>query len=124
MTQEQSKRAAYFHRSALKIANEAQENFERGQFDRVIRKSQEAVELLFKSKLLQKGREPAKTHDLRDLQQALGESLSVNALDLVFLSEERIPSFYAGMDFIPDEEYTREDAERCLNVLRTLSLVG
>ncbi len=90
-----SERAAYFIRSAKKIAHEARVSFSEGSYDRAIRKTHECLELYFKG--------------------VPGEILD-------YLSTERIPSFYGADDLIPDETYGPEDAERGLRVLDALQL--
>lgn len=123
MTQGQQKRASYFLRSATEIADEACESHKKKRFDRVIRKTHEALELFLKAGLLQQGIEPAKSHDLALLAQPLKKSVAINEADLDFLTEQRIPAFYGAEDFIPDQEYALEDSDRCLNILRAVGLI-
>lgn len=123
MSASQTGLSGYCFRSSRRLAREAEESAKRKEFDRVVRKTQEAVELFFKSRLLKKGIEPVKTHDL----VALGSHLDIDAKvleeDLVFLTQERIPAFYGAADFIPDESYEQQDADRCLRILRILRLL-
>lgn len=123
MSPSQTRLSKYFFRSSRRVAREATESANHKEFDRVVRKTQEAVELLFKSKLLQKGIEPAKTHDLVDLADHLDLGTKVSEEDLVFLTQERIPAFYGAVDFIPDETYGQQDADRCLGILNALELL-
>lgn len=122
MTQGQKARQEYYRRLARKISHEIHENFSRDEFDRVIRKTQECVELWLKAALLELGMEPAKTHNLLELSNHLPHFTTLTNEDLIFLSEERIPSFYAADDFIPDQQYSKEDGERCLKILSLLGL--
>ena len=69
------------------------------------------------------GREPAKIHDLLTLSQGLILPNGITKEDLVFLSEERIPSFYGGSDFVPTEEYDEVEALRCLEILKIFGLI-
>lgn len=129
MTETQLSRAAYYFRSAVRIANEVEYSFSKNEFDRAVRKTQEAIELLLKGKLLEKGIEPAKTHDLRDLFDFIPQPLEatfakVSMDDLVYLSEERIPSFYGGSDFIPDQIYDQNDGLRCVSILKMFGLLS
>lgn len=120
MTQE---RSAYFLRSAKRIAQEAVESVKKKEFDRVVRKSQESVELLVKHRLLERGIEPAKTHNIQELAKRLEQKIPISSEDLFYLSEERIPSFYGAEDFIPDQNYDESDGERCLAILRQVKLI-
>lgn len=123
MSPTQTKRAHYSMRLAKHIAAEAQQSHFLLQYYRVVRKTHEALETWVKAKLLSKEIEPAKSHDLNSLFDAAGECETVLAKDLEFLTQERIPSFYGADDFIPDEEYTAEDSERCLQILRKVGLI-
>lgn len=120
MTPGQKRRADYFLRSSKEIALEARESSEKEKFDRVVRKAHESVELYLKALLLQDGIEPAKSHDLSALAMPITSKISLTEADLDFLTEQRIPSFYGADDFIPDQEYSEEDALRCLTILKLL----
>lgn len=120
MTASQKKRADYFLRSSAQIAQEARTSYNEKHFDRVVRKTHEAVELFLKGKILALGIEPAKTHDLAELASLLPQPGQIAIIDLEFLSGERIPSFYGANDFIPDQEYDNDDAERCIKILNLL----
>ena len=123
MTKGQKAQSAYCMRSSRRIAREAQESFDKEEQDRVVRKSQEAVELFLKSLLLSEGIEPVKSHDLVQLASNLKKEISVSKEDLDFLTEERIPAFYGAADFVPDEAYDKEDGKRCLKLLKSLGLL-
>lgn len=121
MSPSQSKQAQYFLRSSKRIAREAKRSFDEGEYDRVVRKTQEAVELCLKGRLLIKGIEPAKVHDLVMLAQGLGENPGIVDMELDFLTQERIPAFYGASDFVPDESYDKSDG--CLSILKTMELL-
>lgn len=123
MTDGQKRQSAYFRRSAQRIADEAAESFQKKAYDRVVRKTQEAVELHLKALLLEEGIEPVKTHNLVQLASGLKKKVPLSNKELAFLTEERIPSFYGAADFVPDEAYEVEDGTRCLNILKTLGLL-
>ena len=122
MTKGQSNQSAYFMRSAKRIAREAKESFDKGEYDRVVRKTQESVELYLKSHLLLEGVEAVKTHDLVLLTANLKKKIKVDRETLDFLTEERIPAFYGAADFVPDETYEEDDGKRCLKALQALGL--
>ncbi len=123
MTPSQKTRADYLHRSAIRVALEAKENAVKKEFDRVIRKTHEALELLFKGLLIEQGIEPAKTHDLSQLYQRIANpKFQLQEDDLTFLTEQRIPAFYGAPDFVPDEDYSDEDCSRCLSLLAAAGL--
>ena len=117
------KRAAYFLRSARVIANECLASQKDGAHDRVVRKAHEAMEMYLKGKLLEKGIEPAKTHDLKGLAAAIGGLPGVTPDQLDVLTAERVPSFYGAHDVIPDEDYTSEDSDSALSILRAAGLL-
>lgn len=123
MSPGQKSRSEYLERTAKLIAGEAAESHLKGHHDRVIRKTHESLELLLKSRLLQKGIEPAKTHDLLSLAKVLGAPLPVTEQELSFLTEARIPSFYGADDFIPDQHYQTVDSQKALNILRAFGLL-
>lgn len=120
MTEGQERRSQYFLRSSHELVLEARDSFARKKFDRVLRKAHEAVELYLKSLLLIQGIEPAKSHDLAALATPLGDQVKIAEADLDFLTEQRIPAFYGADDFIPDQEYTEEDAARCLAIIASI----
>jgi len=86
----------------------------------VVRKAQELVELALKGILRQLGVEPPKQHDVGwlvvEFKDRLPAKVSGQAERLAriskWLRKEREFSFYGDVDFIPTEEYTKEDAER------------
>ncbi|PWU21113.1 MAG: hypothetical protein C5B49_03100 [Bdellovibrio sp.] len=122
MTLKQSERSSYLLREAKKIAREVRENFQRAEYERVIRKTHEALELWLKGRILESGVEPAKIHDLMQLDQRLPKPSGLSNEDLLFLTTERIPAFYGAEDIIPDKAYAVEDGERCLRCLDKVGL--
>lgn len=106
--------------------------FEDGAFSDVIREAQELVELVLKGMLRFVGIEPPKQHDvgglLREHRDRLPARVSSEVDRLADIShrlrKEREFAFYGDEDFIPTEEYTREDAQAALDDARfALSLV-
>jgi len=91
-------------------------------FSDVVREAQEIVELALKGMLRHVGVEPPKWHDVGEpLLQFAGRFPSAVRGHLERLAEvshwlrkEREFSFYGDVDFIPTEEYTRQDAERAM----------
>lgn len=92
----------------------------------VIRESQEIVELALKGMLRQVGVEPPKWHDvgahLKEFNHRFEEAVQVRVDRLAqiskWLRKEREFSFYGDIDFIPTEEYSREDALRAMDDAR------
>ncbi|HHV62900.1 MAG TPA: HEPN domain-containing protein [Firmicutes bacterium] len=86
----------------------------------VIREAQEIVELVLKGILRQAGIDPPKQHDvgnfLVEFRERLPGPVRENIARLAeiskWLRKEREFAFYGDVDFIPTEEYIREDAER------------
>ena len=106
-------------------------------FSDVVREAQETVELALKGMLRQVGIEPPKWHDvgpaLLEFKGRFPESVKSDLPRLAeisaWLREERELSFYGDTDFIPTEEYTREQAERAVEdagfaVLAAEKLIG
>ncbi|RJR50350.1 MAG: HEPN domain-containing protein [Desulfobacteraceae bacterium] len=91
-------------------------------FSDVIREAQEIVELALKGMLRQVGIEPPKWHDvgphLKEFQERFEEPVRAHIQRLAavskWLRKEREFSFYGDIDFIPTEEYSREDALRAM----------
>ena len=88
----------------------------------VVREAQELVELALKGMLRKVGVDPPKWHDVGPILQEHAE-LFPQALrpDLVrlasiskWLRKEREFAFYGDIDFIPTEEYVRDDANRAI----------
>ena len=98
----------------------------RGAFSDVVREAQEAVELLLKAILRQVGVEPPKWHDVRDLlvanEMRLPQQVRPHVHRLAAISawlrKERELAFYGDADFLPTEEYTREQAAQALSDAR------
>lgn len=88
----------------------------------VVREAQELVELALKAMLRQAGIDPPKWHDVgpiladheeRFTPDVRGEIPRLRAISR-WLRKERELAFYGDIDFVPTEEYSREDAERAL----------
>ena len=90
----------------------------RDAFSDVIRESQEVVELALKGVLRAIGIDPPKWHDVGDLLIEFEAKLPMLAPDEIrglaaaskSLRKEREFSFYGDVDFIPTDEYDRDDA--------------
>jgi HEPN domain-containing protein len=106
---------------------------EESAYSDVIREAQEIVEFALKRVLRKIGIEPPKWHDVGGLLLEYAERLpGIPVEDLQrlasishWLRKEREFSFYGDVDFIPTEQYTREDALRAEDdaqfVVETLS---
>lgn len=89
----------------------------------VVRESQELVELALKGMLREVGVDPPKWHDVGPvlLEQAalFPASLQTDLPRLAeisrWLRKEREFAMYGDIDFIPTEEYRRDDAERAMS---------
>lgn len=89
----------------------------------VVREAQEIVELALKGMLRQIGIEPPKWHDVGQLileyRGRFPSEVSINAEKLAgisaWLRKEREFSFYGDIDFIPSEQYSKEDAQRAID---------
>lgn len=88
----------------------------------VVREAQELVELALKAMLRKVGVDPPKWHDVGPIleqqsqlfPEALRPDLSRLATVSKWLRKEREFAFYGDIDFIPTEQYGRDDAERAL----------
>jgi HEPN domain-containing protein len=89
----------------------------------VVREAQEIVELALKGMLRQVGMEPPHWHDVgrlvrehRDRFPGVTDA-GIERLTRVStaLRKERELAFYGAIDFIPTDEYTREQAEEALD---------
>ncbi len=95
-------------------------------FSDVVREAQEIVELALKGMLRQVGIEPPKWHDvgqmLLEYRARFPAEVAAEADRLASISawlrKEREFSFYGDIDFIPTEEYSREDALRAMEDAR------
>ncbi len=88
----------------------------------VIREAQEIVELCLKGMLRKAGIEPPKIHEVsgllleyrdkypQEVTRHFGELARISKT----LRKERELAFYGEIDFIPTEEYTKEDAEKTI----------
>lgn len=92
----------------------------KGAYSDVVREAQELVELALKGMLRAIGVEPPKLHDvgglLLDHRERFPPDIRAELKDLAQISKrlrkERELAFYGDLDFIPTEEYTREDARK------------
>ena len=106
-------------RSRLKIL---QVLLDEDAYSDVVREAQEIVELALKGMLRQVGIEPPKWHDVGGFLLQFGDrfpALEPHRLERLAeisarLRKEREFSFYGDIDFIPTEQYSREDAERAI----------
>jgi HEPN domain-containing protein len=93
----------------------------------VVREAQEIVELALKGMLRQVGVEPPKWHDVGGFLLQFGDRFPAFERDQLErlaeistrLRKEREFSFYGDIDFIPTEQYSREDAQRAIDEART-----
>src|SRR3989337_1348027 len=89
----------------------------------VVREAQEIVELALKGMLRQIGIEPPKWHDVGQLileyRTRFPDEVSAQAEKLAgisaWLRKERKFSFYVDIDFIPTEQYSRDDAQHAID---------
>lgn len=96
--------------------------FTKGAFSDVIRESQEVVELSLKGMLRFVGVEPPKIHDVGGLllehKDKFPEDIAKQLKKLAEISKrlrkERELAFYGDIDFIPTEEYTKQDAQEAI----------
>ena len=95
-------------------------------FSDVVREAQELVELALKGMLRYVGIDPPKWHDVGPI---IAEHLDLfpedirNSVDRLMeiskrLRRERELAFYGDIDFIPTEEYTREDGLEAIDDAR------
>jgi len=97
--------------------------FKKDAFSDVIRESQEIVELSLKGMLRFIGVEPPKIHDVGGLllehEDKFPEDIVKQLKKLADISKrlrkERELAFYGDIDFIPTEEYTKQDAKDAIN---------
>ncbi|MBW1982801.1 MAG: HEPN domain-containing protein [Deltaproteobacteria bacterium] len=95
-------------------------------FSDVVREAQELVELALKGMLRYVGIDPPKWHDvgpiLTEHQELLPRDIRPSVARLAKISKrlrrEREFAFYGDIDFIPTEEYTREDALQAMDDAR------
>ena len=89
----------------------------------VVREAQELVELALKGMLRQVGMEPPHWHDVgrfvrehRDRFPGITDSGIERLAEVsTALRKERELAFYGAIDFVPTDEYTREQAEQALD---------
>ena len=95
-------------------------------FSDVVREAQEIVELSLKGMLRQVGVEPPKWHDVGSFLLEFGDrfpDLRSDRLERLAqisarLRKEREFSFYGDIDFIPTEQYSRDDARQAIDEAR------
>lgn len=95
-------------------------------FSDVVREAQELVELALKGMLRYVGVDPPKWHDVGPIiaehHNLLPEAIQGAITRLQEISKrlrrEREFAFYGDIDFIPTEEYTRQDALRAIEDAR------
>lgn len=100
--------------------------FKKSAFSDVVREAQEIVELSLKGMLRFVGIEPPKFHDVGGLllehNNKFPPDISRNLEKLAFISKklrkERELAFYGDIDFIPTEEYKKEDAKEAIEDAR------
>lgn len=88
----------------------------------VIREAQEIIELLEKSILIYLDINPPKWYDVIDLLIKHSEKLGIEVKERLkkieknckWLRGQRELSFYGDMDFIPEDFYSKKDAERAI----------
>lgn len=89
----------------------------------VVREAQEIVGLALKGMLRQIGIEPPKWHDVGQLileyKTRFPDEVSAQAEKLAgisaWLRKEREFSFYGDIDFIPTEQYSKDDSQRTID---------
>jgi HEPN domain-containing protein len=94
----------------------------KGAFSDVIGEAQEIVELATKAMLRKVGIDPPKWHDVGEIlldkadrfMPEVKSKLSQVAEISKALRVDRDLSFYGDIDFIPTEEYTRQDADKAI----------
>jgi len=99
---------------------------EKRAYSDVVREAQELVELALKALLRHVGIEPPKWHDVstillehRDRFPGVAEAdLERLATASTWLRKERELSLYGDIDFIPTEQYGRDDAARAIEDAR------
>ena len=97
--------------------------FREEDYSDVVREAQEIVELCLKGMLRFVGIEPPKYHDVSSLIMEHRERFrEIRLKDLRKISKiskalrkERELAFYGDIDFIPTEEYTRNDAKKIMD---------
>jgi hypothetical protein len=95
---------------------------EQDAYSDVIREAQEMVELALKGMLRQVLIDPPKWHDVSPILKEQAERFSDEIRQHIprlaeisrWLRKEREFAFYGDIDFIPTEQYSREDAQRAM----------
>lgn len=112
---------AYLEKAELRIKALKFLHGEKGYSD-VVREAQECVELLLKAALRHLGLEAPKTHDVskvfQEKKDILPPLLANNLDEIVSISrtlrKERELAFYGTEDWIPTEEYSKEDSQEAI----------
>ncbi len=94
--------------------------FDARDFSDVVREAQAIVELAGKGILRHLGVEPPKVHDVGPLLRQYADRLPPGAWERLIeesrrLRRERELAFSGDLDFIPTDEYTRDDARRAID---------
>lgn len=121
---------AYFEKFYVRV-EVLREYHKRKSYSDVIREGQEALELCIKGILRSIGVEPSFSHDPgKELSEVLhktpksiqniGEELTLWSKKL---RKEREFAFYGASDFIPTEEYTKEDSLEVIEFLEKVSKI-
>lgn len=120
MTADQLARSYFARARKRRVALQAL--FDVAGYADVMREGQELVELVLKGMLRVVGIDPPKWHDVGRILVDNAELFPVEMRDALprmaaistRLRKERELSFYGEIDFIPDENYSREDAAAVL----------
>jgi len=95
--------------------------FQEKSYADVVRESQEIVELCGKGILRLFGIDPPKFHDVSNIMLELSKKYKQYQKDFKkyskiskWLRKERELAFYGEVDFIPSEEYTKNDAKKAI----------
>jgi HEPN domain-containing protein len=94
----------------------------KGAYSDLVREAQEIVELCLKGMLRYVGIEPPKHHDVGPLLVEHGERFKgISSEEIMRLAKisrelrkERELAFYGDIDFIPTDQYKREDADEAM----------
>lgn len=122
---------SYLHRAQIRFGL-LKNYLDVNDFADVIREAQETVELLQKGILIKLGVQPPKWHDVSDiivknkgrLPQKWQKSVVVLRRGSKWLRSQREAAFYGDMDFIPEESYTRNDAQKAIAIAQKFLLLA
>jgi HEPN domain-containing protein len=118
----QSLSASYFKKARARLKVLAVLMDEKDYSD-VVREARKIVELSLKALLRLAGVEPPKWHDVGELvlehRQRFSDEVKEGVEKLAAISarlrKEREMAFYGDVDFIPSEEYSKEDARQAID---------